>query len=118
MNLPDEEVKVYRGYCEKDKQCKLQCKISIDKRQDQLTLYRYCDIKNNHCSCMYVKNKGLSYKAKKVLINSSLSVNKLTVQLQAKGITNDASFRDIKISVGAWKKNKKGTQRQHDQTRY
>ena len=107
INLPDKDVEVYQGYCVKDKQCKAQCKALINAKQDQLTLYQRRDIKHNHCSCIYMKNKGLSYKAKKMLIDSSLSVSKLTVHLQAKGITNDASLRDIKKSVGAWKRNQK-----------
>ena len=98
----------------KDKQCKAQCKALINAKRDQLTLYQRRDIKHNHCSCIYMKNKGLSYKAKKMLIDSSLSVSKLTVHLQAKGITNDASLRDIKKLLVLGSAIKKGTRRQKD----
>ena len=48
-------------------------------------------------SFLHISEKqGLGYKAKKILVNLLLPVGRLTVQLQAKGLTKNTILRDIK----------------------
>ena len=53
---------------------------------------------------VYTKKIKVLVTKQRKIIDSSLSVNKLSVQLQAKDLTNDSRLREIKKSAGTWKK--------------